>query len=68
MVRVESEAIADIDYDAASCTLFVRFIDGDRYAYFGVPAHIRSDFLAAPSHGRYFHDRIRDRYPFKRGR
>lgn len=68
MVLVESEAIAEIGYDTASSTLFVRFVDGGWYSYFSVPIAIFDKFVAADSHGRFFHDHIRDRYPYRRGR
>jgi hypothetical protein len=68
MVQVESEAIAEIAYDAARSAMFVRFVDGDWYSYFDVPAAIYKDFLAAESHGRFFHDHILGRYRYRRGR
>ena len=63
MPRVTSEAIAQIEYDAASRTLFVRFTDGDWYSYAGVPSDVHAAFVTAESKGGFFHDRIRDRYP-----
>jgi hypothetical protein len=33
-----------------------------------VPSEIHEAFVAADSHGRFFHDHIRDRYPYRRGR
>ena len=68
MVQVESEAILDIDYVPATSTLFVRFIEGDWYSYFAVPAPVHRAFLQADSYGRFFHDHIRDRYLYRRGR
>ncbi|HEV2746947.1 MAG TPA: KTSC domain-containing protein [Allosphingosinicella sp.] len=68
MVQVESEAILEIDYDSATATLYVRFTDGDWYSYFHVPAPVHRAFLSADSHGRYFHDHIRDRYGYREGR
>lgn len=68
MVHVESEAIAEIDYAPASETLFVRFVEGDWYSYFDVPPDMHSAFVAAESHGRFFQNRIRDRYRYRRGR
>lgn len=62
MPAVDSTAILSLDYDAASQTLFVRFVDGDLYAYFDVEPATFAAFLAAESKGRYFADRIRDRY------
>ncbi|MES2325777.1 MAG: KTSC domain-containing protein [Pseudomonadota bacterium] len=68
MVQVESEAIDEISYDAETSRMFVRFIEGDWYTYFAVPAGTYEEFVAAASHGRFFHDHIRDRFPFRRGR
>jgi hypothetical protein len=68
MVRVESEAIREIDYDPATSTLRVRFADGAWYSYAGVPAPVHAAFLAADSHGRYFQRHIRDRYRYRKGR
>jgi len=68
MVHVDSEAIAEIHYDPAAATLSVRFNDGAWYRYFDVPAAVHHAFLTAPSHGRFFHDHIRDRYTYRKGR
>jgi len=48
--------------------MFVRFAHGDWYTYFAVPASIYEAFIAAESRGRFFHEQIRDRYPYRRGR
>jgi hypothetical protein len=68
MAQVDSEAIAEIDYEPGSSTLLVRFADGDWYRYFGVPVSLYADFVSAESHGRFFHAKIRDRYFYLRGR
>ena len=68
MVQVESEAIAEIAYDDETSRMVVRFVDGEWYSYFGVSPRIYKAFVAAESHGRFFHDHIRDRYRYRRGR
>ncbi len=68
MVQVESEAIDEITYDATRSIMLVRFAHGDWYSYFDVPAEAYEAFVAAESHGRFFHERIRDRYTYRRGR
>jgi hypothetical protein len=68
MPRVESKAISEIDYDAPSATLFVRFTDGDWYRYAAVPRVLYDAFREADSHGRFFHDYIRDRFEYAKGR
>lgn len=68
MVRVDSEAMTDIDYDPDTRTLRIRFADGDWYSYSGVPAAVHRAFLDADSHGRFFQTHIRDQYRYRRGR
>jgi hypothetical protein len=67
MTLVDSEAIAEIRYDAARSTMFVRFIEGEWYSYFDVPAGVHRAFVEAESHGRFFQSHIRDRYRYRRG-
>ena len=68
MALVESDAIGEIDYEAANSTLFVRFSHGGWYSYFMVPPTVHEAFVAADSHGHYFQGKIRGRYPYRRGR
>jgi len=65
MVHVTSSAIDDVAYDAPARALTIRFHHGGLYTYLDVPPRVARDLLAAPSHGRYFHDHIRDRYAFR---
>ncbi|MFD1612780.1 KTSC domain-containing protein [Sphingomonas tabacisoli] len=64
MPQVASEAVAQIEYDEDSRTLFVRFTSGEWYGYLGVPARVHAAFLASESKGRFFQERIRDRYAY----
>lgn len=64
MVQVDSSAIDEVAYDEAARRLTIRFVHGGRYTYLDVPPRVARGLLAAPSHGRYFHDHIRDRYAF----
>jgi hypothetical protein len=61
-----STAIRTFSYDDQSRTLFVTFIDGDLYAYFGVEPPVFNQMKAAPSKGRYFAYKIRNRYRCRR--
>jgi hypothetical protein len=65
MPLVTSDAIAQIEYDEAVRTLFVRFTSGEWYAYLNVSALVYAAFVAAESHGRFFQDRVRDRYVYR---
>jgi hypothetical protein len=61
---VDSSAINSVGYDPRSRTLEVEFSSGAVYDYFGVTARLWESFLAAPSKGKFFARKIRDRFPF----
>lgn len=65
-MRVHSTAITDIEYEDEHGKLYVRFIDGDRYVYVGVPGEVHRSFLDADSKGGYFAEAIRDRFPYNK--
>jgi lysyl-tRNA synthetase class 2 len=44
----------------------VRFIDGDEYAYVGVPGEVHRSFVDAESKGGFFASEIRGRYPYNK--
>jgi hypothetical protein len=65
---VDSEAMQEVDYDAGSRILRIRFADGRWWRYFDVPPQIHAALIGAESHGRYFHEHIRDRFRYERCR
>lgn len=65
-MRVQSTAISDIEYEDDHGKLFVRFRDGDRYVYVGVPGEVHRSFLEADSKGGFFAEVIRDVYPYNK--
>jgi hypothetical protein len=66
METPDSTAIRAIRYDEERQRLLVRFVDGDEYAYVGVPGEVHRSFVDAESKGRFFADAIRGRYPFNK--
>ncbi|MDO9224237.1 MAG: KTSC domain-containing protein [Caulobacter sp.] len=65
-MRVESTAISDIRYEDDRQKLFVRFEGGGEFVYVGVPGELHRSLMEAESRGRFFTDRIRDRFPYNR--
>jgi hypothetical protein len=61
-----STAIRAIRYDEDRRRLVVRFIDGDEYAYVGVPGEVHRSFAEAESKGRFFCEEIRGKYPYNK--
>lgn len=59
---VESSFIQAVAYDRRELLLRVSFRSGAEAEYFGVPQSVVSDFLGAPSHGRFYAEHIRGRY------
>lgn len=57
-----SSVIAALHYDGNDRRLTVTFVSGRRYDYLGVPTEIYRGLLSASSKGRYFNEKIRDRY------
>ena len=47
-------------YDEDETILEVEFTNGAVYRYFDVPAEVYLGLMAAESHGRYFHQHVRD--------
>lgn len=72
MARVSSlmpsTAIRNMSYDERTSRLDVRFVSGEVYSYYDVPAAVASDFAKAGSKGGYFQRNIRDRFAFRRDR
>ena len=66
METPDSTAIRAIRYDEERQRLLVRFIDGDEYAYVGVPGEVHRSLVDAESKGRFFAEAIRGRYPFNK--
>jgi len=63
---VRSRDIAIIGYDQATSTLEVAFRNGGVYQYSGVPEEIYKSLLTASSHGSYFQEYVKEKYPYER--
>jgi hypothetical protein len=64
--RVASSNLRSVGYDPASRTLEIEFNSDAIYQYDGVPADVHGGLMHASSHGSYFHQNIKDRYPHRR--
>jgi hypothetical protein len=64
MPYVTSEAISRIEHDEHTLRMEVTFRETQKtYSFCNVPRGVYTAFVGAPSHGRYFNDHIKDRYP-----
>jgi len=66
MKTYDSEAVWQAGYDASARVLYVRFSEGDLYAYNEVPPEIFQAFEAAPSKGRAFNETVYGIYPYEK--
>ena len=68
MVRttVSSSNLHSVGYDPVTMILEIEFNSGGIYQYSGVPANIHQGLMSASSHGTFFHQYIKDVYPFRR--
>lgn len=58
---VRSSALRSVGYDQERRGLEIEFTSGAVYQYFDVPAEVYRGLMAAESHGRYFHQHVRDK-------
>lgn len=58
----DSTAFSFIDYQ--NTVLILMFRTGGEYHYYNVPKHVYEELLSAPSKGKYYHENIKDQYPY----
>ncbi|MDD2636063.1 MAG: KTSC domain-containing protein [Bacteroidales bacterium] len=64
--QVESTLINKIKYNAEKMTLIVAFSNGSQYEYKKISQSVYSELEKAESKGKYFHDKIRDKYRYEK--
>lgn len=65
-IAVASSAMVSAGYDEAARVLEIEFRSRAVYQYLDVGPETYADFLHASSKGRFFHDRIQDRFKYCR--
>jgi hypothetical protein len=60
---VSSSSLTSVGYDGGARLLEIEFRHGGVYRYQEVPRAVFAELMRSPSKGRYFNERIRDRYP-----
>ncbi len=63
-VTVDSTTLREVAYQRDQQLLILTFVSGAVYEYAAVPENVAQELIDAESKGRYFNDRIRDRYRF----
>lgn len=66
LIRVDSSSIRAVGYEEDRNVLYVQFIDGDLYEYFGVPVDDFIDLLHAESVGGFVNKRIKPYYDYRK--
>jgi hypothetical protein len=65
---VLSTEIEWIGYEEKRKMLQVEFIEGGIYQYDQVPRFVYEEFLKADSHGRFFEEHVKGKYPYRKTR
>ena len=65
-IAVQSTDIRSIGYDREKELLHIKFRTGLEYVYSPVPSSVYTEFMDAKSYGRFFHQHIKDQYPYER--
>ena len=63
-VYVTSSNLKSVGYDPSTKMLEIEFRDGALYRYDGVPPDVHCELMGAGSHGKYFHQHIRNVYSY----
>lgn len=63
---VTSDTIKSVGYSTLSGTLEIEFTNGSLYQYSDVPEPFYRELMAAPSHGTYFNEHVREWYHFRK--
>lgn len=66
MAKLCSSNLESCEFDSETGVLVIDFVAGSTYKYKNVPANIYHGLLAAESHGKFFHENIRDKFPYHR--
>ena len=66
MKYVSSSNVESIGFDSSESILYVRFLDGSEYAYYGVPQYIYDDLLTTNSIGSYLHVYVKNQYRYEK--
>lgn len=64
MTPVSSSNLESVGYDPSTETLRIKFLKSGLYEYYNVPQDIYDGLMAASSKGKYFHNNIKDKYPY----
>lgn len=62
MQFVSSSNVEAVGYDAESCELHVRFLNGRTYVYSSVEAYVFDEMLSGVSVGTFLNQRIKPNY------
>lgn len=65
-IPVSSSNLKSVGYQLSAQTLEIEFNSEGIYQYFNVPESVYQGLMTAVSHGSYFHQFIKDTYPYKR--
>jgi len=63
---VSSSNLVSVGYDPSTRTLEIEFKKGRVYQYSNVPQDVYEGLMSAPSHGKYHHRHIKNRYSYSR--
>lgn len=65
MIPVVSSNLVAVGYEADTRELYIQFKNG-LYVYTNVPQAVYNSLMSASSHGKYFHQFVKDAYPYRR--
>jgi hypothetical protein len=61
-LAVKSCILRSVGYDAAQKNMEIEFCSGLVFQYAGVPAKVHADLMSSDSVGKYFSEKVRNRF------
>ena len=63
---ISSSNVAAVGFDEGTQTLEIEFHNGGIYQYYGVPEHMFTKMIQAPSAGKFFNMYVKNSYAYSR--
>jgi len=65
-ISLKSSMLEAASFDEAMSVLEIEFKNGARYEYYAVPRAVFQELIQSESCGRFYNEKIKERFPFKK--
>lgn len=65
-VSLKSSMLESASFNETMSILVIEFKNGSQYEYYAVPRAVFQEFIQSESCGRFYNEKIKERFPFKK--